>query len=91
MFQIFWTNSRKEWGIRTLEDLPQGAFVFEYVGQIVSNQEISTRRFHSKYVMDLDADWRNEQKLTDDEAFCLDATKCGNVSRFLNHRLNIWF
>lgn len=80
----------KQWGIRTLEDLPRGAFVFEYVGQIVSSQEMSTRPFLGKYAMDLDADWRSEQKLTDDEALCLDATKCGNVSRFLNHRSTLY-
>lgn len=85
VLKICRTNPKKEWGIQTLEELPRGAFVFEYVGQIVSNEEMSTQPFRTKYVMDLDADWRSELKLLDDEALCLDATKCGNVSWFLNH------
>lgn len=60
--------------------------MFEYVGEIVSNQELSTRSFSSKYALQLDADWRSERELNDDELLCLDATNSGNVARFLNHR-----
>lgn len=66
--------------------LPAGAFVFEYVGEIVNNQQLSTRQHSGKFALQLDADWRSESKLTDKEALCIDATKCGDVARFLNHR-----
>ncbi len=26
------------WGIRTLEDIPSGSFVMEYVGEIITNE-----------------------------------------------------
>jgi hypothetical protein len=38
------------------------------------------------YGVVLDGDDRMEEALNDDEAFCLDAVKFGNISRFLNHR-----
>lgn len=85
-FQVFWTNPRKEWGIKTLETLPARVFLFEYVGEIISNQELASRKGRGNYAMNLDSDWRAENELTDDEALCIDASKFGNISRFLNHR-----
>ncbi|XVF42355.1 hypothetical protein PTKIN_Ptkin01aG0355200 [Pterospermum kingtungense] len=32
------------------------------------------------------ADWGSEKVLRDEDALCLDATFCGNVARFINHR-----
>lgn len=86
MLQVFWTNSDKEWGIKTLEELPAGAFVFEYVGEIITSTELSTRKGMGKYAMNLDSDWRAEIECNDDEALCIDASEFGNISRFLNHR-----
>lgn len=63
-----------------------GTFVFEYVGEIVTNQELSTRKGKGKYAMNLDSDWRAENELSDDEALCIDASTFGNIARFLNHR-----
>ncbi|GJY99603.1 E3 ubiquitin protein ligase UPL1-like protein [Tanacetum coccineum] len=34
----------------------------------------------------LDNEWGSKQVLKDEEALCLDATDCGNVARFINHR-----
>ncbi|KAF5951196.1 hypothetical protein HYC85_009140 [Camellia sinensis] len=38
------------------------------------------------YPVLLDADWGSEVVLKDEEALCLDATRYGNVARFINHR-----
>lgn len=80
----------KGWGIRTLEDLPKGAFVCEYVGEILTNSELFDRNMRSTsshaYPVLLDADWGAEKVLKDEEALCLDATFYGNVARFINHR-----
>lgn len=91
--QVFMTPEGKGWGLRTLEDLPEGAFVCEYVGEILTNAElferVSQRRASGEvhaYPVLLDADWGAEGVLKDEEALCLDATNYGNVGRFINHR-----
>ncbi|XP_071919302.1 probable inactive histone-lysine N-methyltransferase SUVR2 isoform X1 [Coffea arabica] len=89
--QVFMSEG-KGWGLRTLEDLPKGAFVCEYVGEVLTNAELFDRvsrnpkgEVHSYPVL-LDADWVCEGVLKDEEALCLDATHYGNVARFINHR-----
>ncbi|XP_074311673.1 putative inactive histone-lysine N-methyltransferase SUVR2 [Silene latifolia] len=90
--QVFWTASGKGWGLRTMEDLPKGAFVCEYVGEVVTNTELDERNRKSNgndkhtYPVHLDADWNSESILDDDFALCLDATNYGNVARFINHK-----
>ncbi|KAJ0742413.1 putative [histone H3]-lysine(4) N-trimethyltransferase chromatin remodeling SET family [Helianthus annuus] len=90
--QVFMTPGGKGWGLRTLEDLPKGAFVCEYVGEILTNAEYYDRvsknsnKDEHAYLVLLDADWGEESEIKDEEALCLDATYCGNVARFINHR-----
>ena len=88
------TPEGKGWGLRTLEDLPKGAFICEYVGEIVTNMELFDRNSQhtgkkQTYPVLLDADWCTEGVLKDEEALCLDATFYGNVARFVNHRYTI--
>ncbi|XP_055813115.1 probable inactive histone-lysine N-methyltransferase SUVR2 isoform X3 [Solanum dulcamara] len=91
--QVFMTSEGKGWGLRTLEDLPRGAFVCEYVGEVLTNVELFDRVSRSPngeehyYPALLDADWGSEGVLKDEEALCLDATFFGNVARFINHSL----
>ncbi|KAJ0237099.1 Histone-lysine N-methyltransferase SUVR4 [Hirschfeldia incana] len=89
--QVYFTQEGKGWGIRTLQDLPKGTFVCEYIGEILTNTELYERNIKSTserhtYPVTLDADWGSEKDLEDEEALCLDATICGNVARFVNHR-----
>ncbi|KAJ1393002.1 WIYLD domain [Sesbania bispinosa] len=90
--QVFRTPEGKGWGIRTLKDLPKGAFVCEFAGEVVTNLELRKRIVQSigeekhTYTVLLDADWCSENILKDEETLCLDATLYGNVSRFINHR-----
>ncbi|KZV32966.1 hypothetical protein F511_01477 [Dorcoceras hygrometricum] len=90
--QVFMAPEGKGWGLRTLEDLPKGAFVCEYVGEVLTNAELFDRVLRSpkgekhSYPVLLDADWGAEEVLKDEEALCLDATYYGNVARFINHR-----
>ncbi|OEL34616.1 Histone-lysine N-methyltransferase SUVR4 [Dichanthelium oligosanthes] len=90
--QVFFTQEGKGWGLRTLDELPKGAFVCEYVGEVVTNKELCERTSQKAqkamytYPVDLDADWGSEGVLKDEEALCLDATLFGNVGRFINHR-----
>ncbi|CAN4093185.1 unnamed protein product [Withania somnifera] len=80
--QVFMTPEGKGWGLRTLEDLPRGSFVCEYVGEVLTNIELFDRV--SRIL--LDADWGSKGVLKDEDALCLDATFFGNVARFINHR-----
>jgi hypothetical protein len=41
--QVFITPEGKGWGIKVLEDLPLGALVFEYIGEILTNTEMEVR------------------------------------------------
>ncbi|CAN8324012.1 unnamed protein product [Cochlearia groenlandica] len=41
--EVFFTPSGKGWGLRTLERLPQGSFVCEYIGEILTIQELYQR------------------------------------------------
>ncbi|CAH9129964.1 unnamed protein product [Cuscuta epithymum] len=90
--QVFSTSDGKGWGVRTLEELPKGAFVCEYIGEILTNIELYERNQERgrnqrhTYPVLLDADWGSEGVLKDEDALCLDATYYGNVGRFINHR-----
>ncbi|KAL5712021.1 [histone H3]-lysine(4) N-trimethyltransferase [Ranunculus cassubicifolius] len=90
--EVFLTPAGKGWGVRTVEDLPRGAFVCEYVGEILTNIELYNRNQESNgtekhtYPVLLDADWYAEDRLEDEEALCLDGTRFGNIARFINHR-----
>lgn len=92
LLQVFFTTEGKGWGLRTVADLPKGAFVCEYVGEILTNIELYNRNEESTgndrhtYPVLLDADWYAEDRLKDEEALCLDATRFGNIARFINHR-----
>jgi SET domain-containing protein len=86
------TPQGKGWGLRTLQDLPKGSFICEYVGEILTNTELYERNIQNRgnnrhtYPVTLDADWGSEKVLRDEEALCLDATFSGNAARFINHR-----
>ncbi|KAJ8765101.1 hypothetical protein K2173_010584 [Erythroxylum novogranatense] len=91
--QVFATPEGKGWGLRPVNALKKGTFICEYVGEIVTNQELYDRNKERNAVNEkhtypvlLDADWGSERILKDEEALCLDATEFGNVGRFINHR-----
>lgn len=83
------------WGIRAAESIPKGAFVFEMIGEILTNAEMAVRNLvvdgGPSYGLQLDADWATEKKANDNTALCLDSTHFGNVARFLNHRFYIYY
>lgn len=95
--QVFMTKEGKGWGVRALEPIAARSFLFEYIGEIMTNSEQYYRNIEYReknihtYTMLLDADYDMEinhfkDGLNDDEALTLDATRYGNVSRFVNHR-----
>ncbi|KAK4769644.1 hypothetical protein SAY86_027794 [Trapa natans] len=88
--QVFMTSEGKGWGLRTLNDLPKGAFVCEFIGEILTNIEVNERNVNTveggkMYQVILDSGW-DTASVMDDEALCLDATHYANIVRFINHR-----
>ncbi|KAK6940616.1 SET domain [Dillenia turbinata] len=89
--QVFFTNEGKGWGLRTLQDLPKGSFICEYVGEILTTGELYERSMQQlgvlkhSYSVVLDAGWHSGV-IKGDDALCLDATHYGNIARFINHR-----
>ncbi|KAL3687699.1 hypothetical protein R1sor_014008 [Riccia sorocarpa] len=79
---IFFTHDGKGWGLRTLEQLPAGAFVCECVGEILTNMEQEKRNNNAKADPTVTHTYGARRK----EALCLDATFFGNAARFINHR-----
>ncbi|KAG7480473.1 hypothetical protein MATL_G00056510 [Megalops atlanticus] len=73
--QVFRTRNMG-WGVRTLQNIPQGTFVCEYVGEIISDAEADIRE-NDSYLFNLD------NKVGD--VYCIDARFYGNISRFINH------
>uniref|UniRef100_A0ACD5ZGM8 Uncharacterized protein n=1 Tax=Avena sativa TaxID=4498 RepID=A0ACD5ZGM8_AVESA len=92
--QVFLTPEGKGWGLRAAEEIPRGAFICEYAGEILTNNELyerniqETAKARHTYPVYLNADRVTEDLLEDDTALCLDATFYGNVARFINHRCN---
>ncbi|XP_078282522.1 histone-lysine N-methyltransferase EHMT1-like isoform X5 [Rhinoraja longicauda] len=64
------------WGVRSMQDIPKGNFICEYVGELITDSEADVREDDS-YLFDLD----NKEGAV----YCIDARYYGNISRFVNH------
>lgn len=86
------------WGLFSQELIPAGAFVVEYVGEVLTAKEGDKRGktyddMGMSYLFDMnDPDESDEydmqvQKSSDEDFFplCIDAAFYGNESRFINH------
>ncbi len=73
-----------DWGLFAMEPIAEGEMVIEYVGQVVRQTLADRREKHyeatgigSSYLFRIDHDT------------IIDATKCGNLARFINHSCNV--
>ncbi|CAN6246392.1 unnamed protein product [Urochloa humidicola] len=88
--ELFRTEN-KGWAIRAAEPIPQGTFVCEYVGEVVKTDETmknAERVSSSKcsYLFDIASQIDRERVQTVGTVkYMIDATRSGNVSRFINH------
>ncbi|XP_029017964.1 histone-lysine N-methyltransferase EHMT1-like [Betta splendens] len=73
--QLFRTQ-KMGWGVRAMQEIPQGAFVCEYVGEIITDAE-ADKRENDSFLFTLD------NKVGD--VHCIDARLFGNIGRFINH------
>lgn len=81
---VFKTNDGRGWGLKTKANIPNGTFLMEYTGEIIDQEESNRRgemydEIGLSYLFDLDF---NE---TADATYTVDAFKCGNLSRLINH------
>uniref|UniRef100_A0A665WF63 Euchromatic histone-lysine N-methyltransferase 1a n=1 Tax=Echeneis naucrates TaxID=173247 RepID=A0A665WF63_ECHNA len=73
--QLFKTQ-KMGWGVRAMQDIPQGTFICEYVGEIITDAE-ADKRENDSFLFTLD----NKVK----DVHCIDARLFGNIGRFINH------
>ena len=81
---IFKTENGRGWGLKTNTTVPKGSYLMEYTGEIIDQEESNKRgtlydEIGLSYLFDLDF---NE---TADATYTIDAFKCGNLSRLINH------
>lgn len=82
--QVFRTQL-KGWAVCAGEFIPRGTFVCEYIGVIKDSKEMH-KRGKCSYIYDMDAHFEGSRGLSEGELpYVIDASKYGNVSRFLNH------
>ncbi|TVU28189.1 hypothetical protein EJB05_19698 [Eragrostis curvula] len=89
--ELFKTEN-KGWGIRAAEPISQGTFVCEYVGEVVKgddgvrNAEREAEGGGSSYLLGIASQIDREiSHTTGNVVYTIDATRYGNVSRFINH------
>ncbi|XP_075889025.1 histone-lysine N-methyltransferase, H3 lysine-36 specific [Nelusetta ayraudi] len=68
------------WGLRAVSDIKKGAFVSEYVGEVIDEEECRARIRHAQ-----ENDISNFYMLTLDKDRIIDAGPKGNQARFMNH------
>ncbi|GKA97846.1 histone-lysine N-methyltransferase SUVR5 isoform X1 [Tanacetum coccineum] len=88
--EVFKTED-KGWAVRAGEPINRGTFVCEYVGEVIDEQEANKRRRRygregCGFIFEVDARVNDMSRLIEGEAsYAIDATKHGNVSRYINH------
>lgn len=79
----------KGWAVRAAQLIARGTFVCEYIGEVLDDCEANKRgeRYDKEgcsYLYDIDAHI-DTRLLGRTKPFVIDATKYGNVARFINH------
>ncbi|KAA8531784.1 hypothetical protein F0562_006499 [Nyssa sinensis] len=88
--EVFKTEE-KGWAVRAGETIQRGAFVCEFIGEVINEQEANKRhdrydREGCRYFYDVDAQNNDISRLIEGQVpYVIDATNYGNVSRYINH------
>ncbi|CAM0903531.1 unnamed protein product [Alopecurus aequalis] len=97
--QVFKTESMG-WGVKTLDFIPSGSFVCEYIGEVLDDEE-AQKRMTDEYLFAIGHNYYDEtlweglsrsipslQKgpgEEEDAGFAVDASNKGNFAKFINH------
>jgi [histone H3]-lysine9 N-trimethyltransferase SUV39H len=85
---LFKTKNRG-WGVKAMINIPKGAFIIEYVGELMGQVEANSRA-ETSYLFDC-----NPDSVTNDQYYTIDAFFYGNLARFINNSCDpntkIWF
>ncbi|MCL7050917.1 hypothetical protein MKW94_000167 [Papaver nudicaule] len=86
--EVFKTE-KKGWALRAGEAIPRGTFVCEYIGEVLNDQD-ARKRYHKEscsylYHISSHIDSMSELVEGGTVSHVIDATRYGNVSRFINH------
>ncbi|OMO97062.1 hypothetical protein CCACVL1_04674, partial [Corchorus capsularis] len=101
LLEIFKTESRG-WGVRSLDSIPSGSFICEYVGELLEDTEAEKRTGNDEYLFDIGDNYSDHSlfeglsslipdahlgscPVVENSGFTIDAAKCGNIGRFINH------
>ncbi|KAF7828478.1 histone-lysine N-methyltransferase, H3 lysine-9 specific SUVH6-like [Senna tora] len=95
--ELFKTETRG-WGVRSLNSIPSGSFICEYIGELLEEKEAEQRTGNDEYLFDIGNNYNNvlwDELSTDAHSspceilenggFTIDAAQYGNVGRFINH------
>lgn len=88
--EVFKTED-KGWAVRAGEPIHHGTFVCEYIGEVIDEHQANKRRHRyvkedCRFIYEIDARINDMIRLIEGEAsYAIDATKYGNVSRYINH------
>ncbi|KAI9076572.1 hypothetical protein K1719_041558 [Acacia pycnantha] len=98
--EIFKTKTRG-WGVRSLNSIPSGSFICEYIGELLEEKEAEKRTGNDEYLFDIGNTTNNTLwdglssllpesqssscEIVENSGFTIDALQYGNVGRFINH------
>lgn len=77
---LFKTNNNRGWGVKSKSNIQYNTFIIEYLGKVID--QIKTCQKSSTYMYDILTPHKTK------DFYTIDATKYGNLSRFLNHSCN---
>lgn len=83
-------TKHKGWAVRAAQVISRGTFICEYLGEVLNDQEANKRgeRYDNEgcsYLYDIDAHIDATDLIDGVQPYVIDATKYGNVARFINH------
>ncbi|KAL4297485.1 hypothetical protein GQ457_12G031970 [Hibiscus cannabinus] len=73
-FEIFRTES-KGWGVRSLNFIPSGSFICEYVGEVLEDSEAEKRTGNDDYLFDIGNSYGDSSPQGVSESFTIDAAR----------------
>eukprot|EP01018_Ginkgo_biloba_P021603 Gb_27710 [translate_table: standard] len=80
----------KGWAVRAAQTISRGTFICEYNGEVLNDQEANKRgesydKDGCSYLYDIDPHIDANKFMEGTKPYVIDATRYGNVARFINH------